>query len=312
MLDLIIPMYDATKLDETLASIAYQVDTDIEIYLIDDCSSIDYSEILSFYDSILSIHYYKLSTNSGPAIARQKGIELSHSPYITFMDSDDSFGSPYAIKNMKDNIILKHHDFYIWNFVEESNNGNIYFHEGDQIWLHGKVYSRRFIENNKVHFNDTRSNEDNFFNQLMFLHKPNLYYSNEVVYVYRNNMSSFTRNNNYEKEFEGDIFYAYNISEALRECSLDCCDKKEISSLAYKAVLIMYFYVNHWKEKDLTLLIDYTKRIYRFIDFELLDDSFMEETMKSYLQYFIFRNYKLLYEKGSLNDFFKMLGEEND
>ena len=90
MIDIIIPIYNARKtLELTLMSIKLQtIINKINIYLIDDNSSEDYKDILNKYKD-MNIIYIKLDKNNGPAVARQKGIEMSSSKYIMFIDADD-------------------------------------------------------------------------------------------------------------------------------------------------------------------------------------------------------------------------------
>lgn len=309
MLDIIIPFYNSLTLESTLASIASQTDTNLSIYLIDDCSSMEYQDLISFYQNFLTIHYYKLEKNGGPGVARQYGIDHSHSSYIMFLDSDDSLGGVDVVENVK-KILRNRYDFIIGNFVEETTDG-IVFHERDVTWLHGKIYKRSFIKKNKVRFNDTRKNEDNFFNQLMFFHKPKIYYCNEVLYIYRNNMDSMTRRNHYEYYYEGCIYYAYNIGEAMRCALEDHCDLKLISFTGYRCLIAIYFYMIELKDRDLSQLIQYAKRIYSYIDFSLLDSSMKEEALKNYLAIILRDHYSLLLDHGSFDDYMAMLGDKN-
>ena len=77
MIDIIIPLYNSKTIWYTLASIAYQTDTDVTVTVVDDCSSkeYDYSKMIEFYQQFLNLQYIRLEKNSGPGVARQKGIE---------------------------------------------------------------------------------------------------------------------------------------------------------------------------------------------------------------------------------------------
>ena len=44
-----------------------------------------------FVDLNTQIRYYRLKQNSGAAVARNKGLELSNSRYVAFLDSDDGW-----------------------------------------------------------------------------------------------------------------------------------------------------------------------------------------------------------------------------
>ena len=314
MIDIIIPLYNSKTIWDTLASIAYQTDTDVPVTIIDDCSSkeYDYSETLDFFRQYLDIQYYRLEKNSGPGIARQVGIEKTSAPYIVFMDSDDSLGGVEVIAKMKEYVLEEAKDLTVGVFVEETF-GDVYFHDNDHTWLHGKIYKRKFLEDNHIHFNDTYKNEDNFFNQLLLLHKPNLGNFNQTLYVYRNNMDSLTRSNNYAYNYEGTIYYAYNISEAMREAKEDGCDPLLISVLGFHCLVpIYYYYIEYYQEKDVSKLLEYAKRIYRMIDFNLLNDDIIKEGFQSYISFVLETNYQFLLSGVSFDDFKKMIGDEND
>lgn len=310
-MDLIIPVYNSNTIDATLASIAYQTDTDINVYIIDDFSDIDYSDIIDFYRNYLKITYYKMDRNLGPGRARQTGIDISNSDYIMFMDADDCFASPNVIETLKcytnDN-----YDLIISTFVEECGD-DIIEHKADETWLHGKVYSRRFIENNRIHFNETRKNEDNFFNQLILLHEPNVFFTEVISYIYRSNANSITRSNNYEYAYSGNASFAYNISEAMREAKLDNCNPVKIASIGFRSLMTMYYLIIKWKDKDISEMVKNAKKIYRLTDFNVLSN----EDMEAYIDYY----FNLIKEDDidvynsmdlSLDEYWKMMGDNND
>lgn len=88
---IVTPVYNAEKLiDKTIESVLNQTYKDFEMILVDDCSTDSSKEVIKSYSDIdKRIKYHKLDKNSGPAVARNKGIELSQGPYICFLDSDD-------------------------------------------------------------------------------------------------------------------------------------------------------------------------------------------------------------------------------
>lgn len=85
----IIPVHNSSKhLKECIDSVINQTYKNLEIILIDD-NSIDNSvEIIKSYkDSRIKL--IKLKQNSGAALTRNKGIEVSTGSLLTFLDSDD-------------------------------------------------------------------------------------------------------------------------------------------------------------------------------------------------------------------------------
>lgn len=89
LLSVIIPTYNRGRLIlNSVTSMLNQTYKNIELIVVDDCSTDNTEEILkSINDS--RIKYVKLEKNSGACIARNKGIELSTGKFIAFNDSDD-------------------------------------------------------------------------------------------------------------------------------------------------------------------------------------------------------------------------------
>ena len=88
---IIIPMYNAERfIVYTINSLLAQTLKDIEILVMDDCSTDQCASMVkeTFGDNE-HVVYYKMEQNGGPAKARNKGIELAKGEYVTFLDSDD-------------------------------------------------------------------------------------------------------------------------------------------------------------------------------------------------------------------------------
>ena len=93
LVSVIIPVYKAERfIKHTINSVINQTYKNIEIILVDDCSPDKSADIILEMAKIYSqIKYFKLDVNSGAAVARNKGIEVSEGQYIAFLDSDDSW-----------------------------------------------------------------------------------------------------------------------------------------------------------------------------------------------------------------------------
>ena len=235
MIDIIIPVYNARKtLELTLMSIRLQtIINKINIYLIDDNSSEDYKDILNKYKD-MNIIYIKLDKNNGPAVARQKGIEMSSSKYIMFIDADDLLYDADSIKKLY-NKIEEDYDYVVGITIDEKQNTQI-MNESD---LHGKIYKREFLLKNNIKFNNTRIHEDNYFNNLVLLCEPKQKELLENIYIYVDNKDSIT-NINKEKEFENLEIYISNIKEIIEEAT-----KRNIEKyLIIKYLIMKLKYIN--------------------------------------------------------------------
>lgn len=72
MLDIIIPAYNSHKyISNALYSITSQIfDGNINVYIVNDCSDSDYSEIINKFSNVLNIKELKMKKNVGPGAAR--------------------------------------------------------------------------------------------------------------------------------------------------------------------------------------------------------------------------------------------------
>lgn len=234
MIDIIIPIYNSgNTLEKTLMSLKLQTLIDkINIYLIDDNSIENYDELLNKYKD-MNINYLKLDKNVGPGQARQKGLEISNGEYILFIDSDDLFYNSDSVKKLYEEII-KGYDYVIGITYEEKRQIEIY----NSSDLHGKIYRRKFLEDNSISFNKTRIHEDNYFNNLVLLCNPKEYELLEKVYIYVDNKDSIT-NTSMSNEFKNYEIMISNIKELLEEAKKRNCDKEKI--IAFILNKINYF-----------------------------------------------------------------------
>jgi len=95
LVSIITPNYNAEKfIAETIESVINQTYTNWELIIVDDCSTDDSLAIINeFIKKEDRIKLIKLSKNSGPAVARNNGIEVAKGEYMAFLDSDDRWFS---------------------------------------------------------------------------------------------------------------------------------------------------------------------------------------------------------------------------
>ena len=89
MISVIIPSYNrANTIKRSLESVLNQTYKDIEVIIVDDCSTDSTRQIIESYDDE-RIRYVKNDTNSGACQSRNNGITIANGEYIAFQDSDD-------------------------------------------------------------------------------------------------------------------------------------------------------------------------------------------------------------------------------
>lgn len=106
----IVPVYNSIEyLDRCLNSLVNQTLKEIEIIVVDDGSSDDYSQILKKYEKNI---IYRKNNHKGIGFTRNTGIKLAKGEYIGFVDSDDFIEKDmykeyynYAIKNKLDLVV---------------------------------------------------------------------------------------------------------------------------------------------------------------------------------------------------------------
>lgn len=113
LLTVIIPVFNtANLLKRCLDSLLNQVNKQIEILLIDDCSTDNSLDIIKQYSQkYANIHYIVMAKQSGTGNARNNGLEKITTKYVCFLDSDDWIDS-----NTYEKVI---------NFLEKNDNCDI-------------------------------------------------------------------------------------------------------------------------------------------------------------------------------------------
>ena len=84
-------LYNAEKvIAKTLESVFNQTYKNIEIVLVDDCSSDNSQQVINEYRAKHpEIVYFKQPKNQGAGAARNKALELARGQYVAFLDADD-------------------------------------------------------------------------------------------------------------------------------------------------------------------------------------------------------------------------------
>ena len=126
LISVIIPMYNREKtIVRCLDSVCHQTYSNIEVIIIDDCSSDNSVQLVIDYPDD-RIKLVKLEENSGAQFARNKGIEEAKGEWIAFHDSDDIWDKGklekqigILNKNNFDKNIVVHSNCYCF---DEGNN----------------------------------------------------------------------------------------------------------------------------------------------------------------------------------------------
>lgn len=90
-ISVVIPVHNRSKeLVRALKSVSKQTRTPTDVKIIDDASEDNISAVLGLFPN-MNIEYYRFEQKVNANVARNKGVNLSNSEYIAFLDSDDEW-----------------------------------------------------------------------------------------------------------------------------------------------------------------------------------------------------------------------------
>ena len=206
---IIVPVYNAEEfLEDCIKSIIYQSLEDIEVICINDGSSDNSLDILNnFQEKDNRIKIFS-QENSGPAAARNLGLEKSSGEYILFVDGDDWI-EPDMCEKLYEHAIHNNSDLILFDATEHKLNNEfrnrIYFPHNSfkedyanftfdykynkklvlnyflVVW--SKMYKRDFVKN--IRFPNFPIFEDIQFHVESMLLAKKISYFPELFYHYR-------------------------------------------------------------------------------------------------------------------------------
>ena len=220
-ISLIIPAYNAENhIANCLDSLLNQINIDIEIIIVNDCSTDNTKEILNNYvERHNNIKIINTEKTSGPGIARNQGIECVTSQYIGFIDSDDWVDLNFYI-TLVDAIKNKNCDIAIAGIADEYNNtvstslryayNNFAVIDGKTgiklmtkscnlgmyitPIMNNKVYKTDFIKKYNIRCSENKSWQDDFFSFFAILRAQKICVVPNIQYHYRQHENSITHN----------------------------------------------------------------------------------------------------------------------
>lgn len=250
--DIVIPCYKAKDTLKTLiASIASQTYKDkITVILVIDNDDEDYIlEHLLVSNLGLKYIIHDNEANFGPGTSRRVGAKLGSSDYIMFIDADDELIDIFAVENLVAKIEKENLDAVNSTFYEELEDKSIVIKKNDWIWVFGKIYRRKFLEDNEIYFNDTRANEDMGFNSVvMTVGKLGNY--NHATYLWKYNPNSITKRDNGSYSFYCIEGWIENIKWGIEQCERLKVHEEIIKQKIVRAMLILYGWYCEYTNSD--------------------------------------------------------------
>ncbi len=242
----IVPCYNAQgTILRTLQSLEEQTYKKFKVILIDDGSIDETAKVIQEYCQYSSMDIEVIfQENAGVSCARNVGIHLAETPYITFLDADDEYYDD-TLEIFHDMIIKKNVDLGCASYVlingqhkakKKSRKCQISIkskYEMFEIYVHHKkyhlnfccaIYKKEILERSKLIFsNDIKYGEDSmFFLQYLKNCTQNVIFMQTPLYCYYNVANSATHKITYDRI---QNVYACQISSDYWENDKKCLDE---------------------------------------------------------------------------------------
>ncbi len=214
----IVPCYNVEKyVEKSIESLLNQTYKNLEIIVIDDCSTDNTYSILKKLLSKNKFALYKNDKNRGLAYTRNRGISLANSKYIGFFDSDDYIDTNYY-ETLMNTIIEENAEIAISDIQLETEDGKILptldttidtenldiklavIDTGAAASVCNKLFKKEIIE--KYPFPEGKINEDIATTFPAVLHANSIVYTNKVKYHYIQRNNSIQNSEFSEKRFD--------------------------------------------------------------------------------------------------------------
>lgn len=163
-----IPAYKATgHIEDCLSSINIQtIREDLEVIIAKDNPDDSYEYLKDMFPK-LSMKIIDCEKNTGPGLARQRCLSNCETDWITFIDADDVFFTPFSLEQLISNIKPNTIEVYAPFLQEVRGNPAVRMVPRFDIghpWVFGRMYNAKFLKEKKIEFSELRAMEDGEFN----------------------------------------------------------------------------------------------------------------------------------------------------
>lgn len=265
-ISVIIPVYNSEKfLTRCLDSIIKQTFKDLEIICVNDGSTDNSLKILySFAQKDKRITVIN-SHNTGPSIARNKGINIASGEYISFVDSDDwidldFFEKLYNTAKRYDADIavcgIKRLRSYKWKyhlkiekeeFTTDTNRKFLLCDVPDKCYPVNKIYKLNKLKEYGLNFEPNVYFEDRFFSAQVLVYLKSLVTVPDVYYNYWTNPNSIVKTKS-EKKTQDSKYTKEKMMKFLKENSVNL-DHYHISEKKFKIFGLTFLKIKYFKNK---------------------------------------------------------------
>lgn len=207
LVSIIIAAYNVDNyIEECISSVLNQTYSNIEVIVVDDCSSDNTSSICESFrmkDSRVSVIYNEV--NLGVSRARNKALERATGKYVVFVDGDDSLSPEYVeymidlIKKSKSEMCLSINCFHdkqeqqteqdTFEILSPVRATSLLLSQKVDVGCWNKIYNKEFLNTHNIRFS-----EDLFYGEgLRFITTVSM--QSEKIGVGRRKVYYYRRNN---------------------------------------------------------------------------------------------------------------------
>lgn len=142
----VIPVHNGAKTLPQALDSALRQKADLEIIVIDDCSTDDLGSVIARYDREERIRFLKNEKNLGAAASRNRGVKEARGKYVAFLDSDDFWADGKIEKQLR---LLKQEKCVLCSTARElmTPEGEL---TGRMIGVKEKITYRDLLRHNSI------------------------------------------------------------------------------------------------------------------------------------------------------------------
>ena len=251
----IVPVYNLeNKVSKCINSLLAQTLNDIEIILVNDCST-DHSLLVlqKYAEKYNNITIVNLCENVRQGGARNKGLEVATGKYVAFFDGDD-----WIERDMLEQLYIcaekYSYDIVDSDYYQDEENGEskirksidgdlfpiqdskVLICHGGRIWT--KIFKREFLIKNNIRFIEHKKFEDNPYLPILYAYTFKVGKVNKPFYHYIYNQNSTSRKKNDYTVFERLDTAKFLLEETKRRGIYDYYQEE------YEYVFSQLFYTN--------------------------------------------------------------------
>lgn len=278
-ISIIIPVYNAEKyLKACLDSLLKQTYSNIEVIAVNDGSKDDSLRILETYakqDKRLRVFSQK---NSGPATARNVGLDNASGKYLMFCDADDTycpemcFECLNTLQKTNSDLVMcdtngydrqekEAYDTYYFPFAAGKADLTSDLRVGINVFLWNKIFRKEKVDTYGIRFPDGHKSDDNSFVFQYLMVSENIYFLKKGLYNHFNRENSimdlFCNKGIKYCDLEDKIYIMEHLYHFMEKNGILQKHAESFKSILYNELFYAWLYLpRDWQKRFLRQMAD--------------------------------------------------------